>query len=181
MTLHYERFPKLWILGAILASVAVLILAGCGASSAEPPSTASAPARASVPTADAESDGDAVNGGGLKRTSQGGNVTVEVTWDKASASSGNSLRFTAVMDTHSVDLDSIDLSKQAVLRNESGTEVAPQSWDAPKGGHHRSGTLVFPATVNGNPLIGPQTTYIEVIVRDVAGIKERSFKWETGS
>lgn len=174
------RFPKRAILAAILLAAMSFVVAGCGASSAGTSSTTATPARASIPATDATAGSDAANG--LKRTSTGGNVTVDISWEKElTTSSDQTLRFKTVLDTHSFDLDTVDLSKQAVLRNDSGQEVRPERWDAPKGGHHRSGTLVFPATVAGAPLIGPQTKYIEVVVRDVAGVKERSLKWETGS
>lgn len=82
------------------------------------------------------------------------------------------------MDTHAVDLDGYDLGQLAVLRTDGGREVRPSGWDAPKGGHHRSGTLTFPATAaDGSPLIGPTTRAIELVIRDVGGVPERRFRW----
>ena len=51
--------------------------------------------------------------------------------------------FAVAMDTHSVDLDGYDLSTLVVLQTGDGRETMPVSWDAPKGGHHRKGKLVF--------------------------------------
>ena len=65
-----------------------------------------------------------------------------------------------------------------MLRAEGGREVAPSGWDAPKGGHHREGTLTFPAAAaDGAPVIGPDTRAVELVVRDVAGVPERRFQW----
>jgi hypothetical protein len=86
------------------------------------------------------------------------------------------LAFKVAMDTHSVDLDGFDLMKLALLRTDTGVEVAPTGWDAPNGGHHREGKLSFPATVGGRPLLDETARGVTVIVRDVAS-PERKFEW----
>jgi len=110
---------------------------------------------------------------------EGGSVTIEVKWPAVQAAD-DALPFAATMDTHSVDLDKIDLSKLATLRNDKGQQVAPTSWEAPAGGHHRSGTLVFPATDSGKALVDPGTKYVELVIRDLAGVKERVLRWSLG-
>lgn len=108
---------------------------------------------------------------------QAGNVTIEVTWE-ANQASKDSLRFAVVMDTHSVDLDKYDMAKLATLRTDRGGQAAPTTWEGPPGGgHHRTGTLVFPAAEGGKPLIGPDTKYVEVTIRDIANVKERVLRW----
>jgi hypothetical protein len=83
------------------------------------------------------------------------------------------------MDTHSVDLDAVDLGRSAVLRVDQGREVPPTGWDAPKGGHHREGKLTFPDKgADGAPLIGPDTWVVELVIRDVAGVPERTLRWD---
>lgn len=140
--------------------LSVVVLAACGTSSATP---------ATEQTQDVESRDDAT------QTSDAGRVTVKVTW--TGAASG--IAFRVIMDTHSVDLDGYDLQQLAVLRTDQGLESQPSGWDAPKGGHHREGTLTFPATTaDGTPLIGPSTGTIELLIRDVAGVPERSFRWQ---
>lgn len=108
--------------------------------------------------------------------SKGGNITVQVTWEGGQGGS-DALPFAVAMDTHSVNLDPYDLAKLAILRNDKGWQVAPIAWDAPPGGHHRSGKLVFPAAVDGIPLIEMDTKYVEIVIRDVAGVKERVLRW----
>jgi hypothetical protein len=153
------------VLPGLLLAVS-LALAACGQAVPGQPATAApvaSPAGSPAPMA-----------GSATRISEGGQVTVEVTWGGPSAGPV----FTVVLDTHAVDLDGYDLRALAVLRTDDGREVAPSGWDAPRGGHHREGELTFPVTAaDGTPVIGPGTRAIEVLVRDVAGIPERSFRW----
>ena len=108
------------------------------------------------------------------QVSEAGQVKLTITWLGATAGPV----FTVVMDTHSVDLDGYDLSQLTVLRTNDGQEARPSGWDAPSGGHHRSGTLTFPTTrADGTPIIESTTRTLELIIRDVAGVPERSFQW----
>lgn len=116
-------------------------------------------------------------GTGLAQTeatqvSEGDQVTIKATWQGPTAGPV----FTVVLDTHSVNLDTIDLLQLAVLRIDQVQEVQPIAWEAPAGGHHREGTLTFPAT-DGSPLIGPDTQLLELVIRDVAGLPERVLQW----
>lgn len=111
---------------------------------------------------------------GMTRTSEGGQVTIKVTWQGRNVGPV----FIVEMDTHAVDLDSYDLRQLAVLRPDQGQEIQPNEWNAPTGGHHRTGTLTFPViTASGTSVIGPNTHTIELIIRNVSGIPERSFQW----
>ncbi|NOZ26654.1 MAG: hypothetical protein GXP39_01195 [Chloroflexi bacterium] len=104
------------------------------------------------------------------RISDAGRVTVEIAplnLDRPEST----LHFRVAMNTHSVELD-YDLTQLAVLRTDRGDEVAPVRWDGARGGHHVSGVLYFP-TID---LDGAQ--WIEVVIRDVAGIPERVFRWD---
>jgi hypothetical protein len=111
---------------------------------------------------------------GATQTNEGGQVMIAATWQ----GSGAPTVFNIAMNTHAVALDSYDLKQFAVLRVDGGREVLPTSWDAPKGGHHRSGTLTFPATDgDGKPLMASGTRTIELIIRNVAGVPERVLAW----
>lgn len=110
----------------------------------------------------------------MTQTNEGGQVTIQVTWQGRSAGPV----FHVAMDTHAVDLDGYDLRQLAVLRTDQGQEIQPTRWDAPTGGHHRSGTLSFPTTLSdGTPLIGSTTRSLELVIRNVAGVPERTFRW----
>jgi hypothetical protein len=84
------------------------------------------------------------------------------------------------MDTHSVPLDSYPIEKLALLRNDAGDTVSALGWGNPQGsGHHRSGLLTFPAASGqGRALIGPETRYVELILKDLAGLPERTLRWD---
>ncbi len=103
-----------------------------------------------------------------------GPVTVRVTWDGPAGG----LTFRVAMDTHSVDLDGYDLKRLAALRTERGAAVPPATWDAPPGGHHREGSLVFPDRLpDGTPVLAPGTRAVTLVVREVGGVPERAFTW----
>lgn len=108
------------------------------------------------------------------QTNDGGQVTVKVTWQGKNVGP----MFALEMDTHAVDLDRYNMRQLAILRTDQGQELAATMWNAPMGGHHRSGTLSFPTTfADGTPVIGPNTHKLTLIIRNVAGIPERMFQW----
>lgn len=154
--LSSQRFPRSLLIGlgvAVLVGAALLALA---LFLAQPQPALPAPT------------------GELSQVSEGGEVTVKATWlaDQASPT------FAVALDTHSVALDGYDLRTLAVLRAD-GREVAPSSWEAPAGGHHRSGTLTFPATAaDGSPLITAQTRQIELVLRGIGDVPERILTWQ---
>jgi len=85
--------------------------------------------------------------------------------------SGKSAKFEIRMNTHSGDL-SQDMVSVSTLKDDSGREYRPVEWQgSPPGGHHRTGVLEFPV-LNGN------TKYVTLVIRDVASISERIFKWD---
>ncbi len=84
--------------------------------------------------------------------------------------SGKSAKFEIRMNAHSGDL-SQDLVSVSTLKDDNGREYRPVDWQgAPPGGHHRTGVLEFPA-LNGN------TKSVTLVIRDVANVPERVYKW----
>lgn len=108
--------------------------------------------------------------GPITQRSEGGDVTVEATW----AGPGSEARFDVKLDTHSVDLDALDLA-DAVLRNDLGDTLTARRWDAPKGGHHRVGVLTFEGDAAG--LLG-DARWIELVITGVGGVRERVLRWD---
>ena len=140
----------------LLVAVGVVVaLAAC--------STATSPA----------SSASAVPIGGTTVTSADGPVTVSATW----AGGSKPLVFDVKLDTHSVDLDAVDLSS-AVLRNDRGQALDATSWQAASGGHHRQGSLGFGA--DGAAFIAG-SKWIELVIRDVGGVPERTLRWTVGA
>jgi hypothetical protein len=109
---------------------------------------------------------------GSVQSSTGGAVTIDVEWVSVDDAS---LVFKVAMNTHSVDLDQYDLSRLAILQDDAGNEYHPISWDSAPGGHHRRGTLTFPVP---DSLTRGKARYIEMVIRDVAAVKERVLRWK---
>lgn len=158
----------------ILLSISLLaILAACGSVTANPAATASPPATAGPPplpaaSLDGQSGAPAVDAP-MEQSDEGGGVTVKATWVGSTAG----IAFEVALDTHSVDLDGLDL-RDATLKNGKGGTIADPVWDADKGGHHRSGRLTF----QGDPgTFLASTDWIELLVPDLAGVPVRTLRW----
>lgn len=77
--------------------------------------------------------------------------------------------FQVRLNTHSVEL-SQDLTKVATLSDDLGNKYQPSSWKgSPPGGHHRSGTLSFPA-------LNAKAAKVTLVLRNI-GTAKRSFAW----
>lgn len=112
--------------------------------------------------------------GDLVRTDEQGAVVVQVTPVNL-ANPGEAIEFEVELNTHSVDL-SMDLGPLATLTTDNGKTVQASLWDAPKGGHHVSGKLIFPATVEGQPVLeGGQK--LTLTIKDLDA-PERVFSWD---
>jgi hypothetical protein len=114
-------------------------------------------------------DGHAAGPPGLTRTNTVGDVTVKVTYLNPQATAD--AQFDIALDAHSVDLDAYDLSVLSVLRDEAGKKYHPTRVVIKGSGHHRQITLVFP-----KPSLDAKK--LELIIHYLAGVKERSFRWD---
>ena len=121
--------------------------------------------------------GELIVEGQKTQSHQANNVTIEATPQGNLATGGKDLVFDVVLDTHSVDLDKYDLVALTVLRDSQGREFKPVSWNAPKGGHHRSGLLTFSAD---QPISQAGIKYVELSVRDIASASHL-LRWELWS
>lgn len=100
----------------------------------------------------------------------GGGVTVAATLLKDQA---EATAIKLVLDTHSANLDGYKFEAIASLRDDSGKTYPVEAVEqASGGGHHRQAVLRFGR-------VNPQAGSIELIVKDVAGVKERIFRWTT--
>ena len=159
------RRPTLLLLP--LAAVALLV-AACGGTTT-PASTGTS----ATPGGSATGTGTTAAQASGTRTSEGGQVTVAATW--GGPASGAS--FEVTLDTHSVDLDALDLS-DAVLRNDRGETLAARPWPAPKGGHHRAGTLAFDGD---QARFFAGAGWVELVLTGIGDLPERTLRWEIGS
>jgi len=85
------------------------------------------------------------------------------------------LKFEVALETHSVDL-SMDLADLATLTTDTGLTVQAIEWDAPRGGHHVSGTLSFPSSVEGKAIL-EGASKLTLTIKDVDA-PERAFAWD---
>lgn len=157
-----RRFP--------LVLVAVAVVGGCNATVAGGSPAAASPSVGSTANASPAVTSVAA---GAQQTNDGGGVTLMATWAGPSAGAA----FTVSLDTHSVDLDGLDLAA-ATLRNDRGEQLTGGAWDAPKGGHHRTGTLRFAGDAVA---LLARATWIELLVPGVGGVPERVLRWQVGT
>lgn len=80
---------------------------------------------------------------------------------------GNNI-FDIKIDTHSGSLD-YDMVQLSYIRDNKGNIIKPDSWKGGIGGHHIEGTLKFQKFDDNNGF--------ELIIQDIAGVKERVLKW----
>lgn len=97
--------------------------------------------------------------------SSAGNVTVIVT--PITLKPGSPAAFDVTFETHSVELD-FDVEGVAGLTDTQGATYKPAWKGDPPGGHRRRGTLTFPTPLT-------QATRVTLILKDIAGIPERTF------
>lgn len=103
---------------------------------------------------------------GAKQAVSGGGVTVTVT---LLSKPGDAPTFQVSLDTHSVNLDTYRFEEIVRLRDGRGGELMPTAVEgAEGGGHHRKATIRFAWP-------GPKS--LEVVVKGVAGVPERVFRW----
>lgn len=88
---------------------------------------------------------------------------------------GESLKFNIVLSTHSIDL-SMDLAATATLSTDTGATVKSTLWDAPRGGHHVEGKLIFPATQDGKSIL-EGAGKLTLTITNVDALT-RTFEWE---
>lgn len=113
----------------------------------------------------AESLGAAATG--ATETVSGGGVTVKATY---LAQTAHESRFSVVLDTHSANLEMYDLKALSVLRDDTGMAMQPTRAENKGSGHHREIILTFPRP-------STERKWLELVIKDIAGVKERIFRW----
>ena len=106
----------------------------------------------------------------LTKTSEAGDVTVDVTYLNPGE---DNPAFNIKLDTHSLDLDQYKLEAIVFLRDETGKEYANPVVESPSGsGHHRSGVVRFKGVDIS------RAAAIELVIKDMAGTQERIFRFD---
>lgn len=102
------------------------------------------------------------------QTVSGGGVSVAVTYVNPRAN--EAARFQVALNTHTVALEGYDLKTLALMRDGAGKTYTPTKVENKGGGHHRQVTLTFPK-------IPQDSKRVEVIIKGIGGVKERSYRW----
>ncbi len=106
----------------------------------------------------------------LSQQVAGGGVTVAATLLK---DQGETTTIKLVLDTHSANLDGYNFEAIATLRDDTGKTYPVELVEKASGsGHHREAVLRFGK-------LSPPAKTVELIVKDVAEVKERIFRWNT--
>ena len=155
---------KRFLLSAIL--ILSLVLSACSASST-PPQTDPQPDAASTDSSSPSNDS-------AMRIDQQGAIIIEITPINLDSPT-DTFEFDVVMTTHSIDLI-MDLAKLSTLTTDTGVSVEAAIWDAPLGGHHVEGKLIFPTTKDGKPILEGATKLTLTIINVDA--PTRIFEWE---
>lgn len=125
------------------------------------------------------------------RTHSGGGVEVTATYAPPEyfvlakdAAGGRKYRpeaqivFLLAFDTHAGDLTQFNVVRNIRLRTGADKEYRPVRWEATSdASHHRSGALIFPATMGGVRILRPGVTAITLVISNLAGVPRRTMKW----
>lgn len=109
------------------------------------------------------------DGAAITAEAQAEGVTAKVTYNNPGQATPV---FNVVLDTHSAELDQYKFEDIVVLRDQAGKEHKPAVTSSKGSGHHREATLEF----KGAQLSGAD--YIELVIKGVAGVPERVFKFD---
>ncbi|RJP50622.1 MAG: hypothetical protein C4557_09365 [Anaerolineaceae bacterium] len=151
-----------------------LILSACSATKTLRQAQDDAPPQSDIEPDPASTNESTPNLDSATRTDAQGAIIFEVTPPDYTVSA-DTLAFDIVLTTHSIDL-SMDLATVSTLSTDTGITVPSALWDAPRGGHHVEGKLIFPAMVDEKPILEGATKLILTII-DVDA-PSRVFEWE---
>jgi len=93
--------------------------------------------------------------------------------------------FRVKIETHTVNILEYDVATRSVLIDDKGKQYKAIGWkELPSpmpmmASHHRLGILFFPKVdEKGRPVMGKQTGWVEVVMKNLGEVKERRFRWE---
>ncbi|MGE5643060.1 MAG: hypothetical protein ACM3Y8_08600 [Byssovorax cruenta] len=166
----------------LLILTLTLILAACASPQATPAPSTSVPAAVSNSVATPTDDPallptlfpNTAGSDEMTRMDEQGAVIFEVT-PLNLGTPVDTLDFDVAMNTHSIDL-SMDLAVLSTLTTDTGITIPATKWDGAPGGHHVSGTLIFPAMQDGKSIIEGSSRLTLTIVNVDA--PARVFEWE---
>jgi len=160
-------------LALVVVVLAILLLAGCAGQQSDGETRPSVSTPQPSPST-TETGQPSTSGWDLSsRRNDAGRVVIDVQPQKLDDDQ-ETWEFAVALNTHSVNLD-FDMTEVSVLRCDQDQEYTPTVWEGSgPGGHHRSGVLKFAA-------LDHSTSFVEIVIRHVAEVPERVFRWDVPS
>jgi len=89
--------------------------------------------------------------------------------------------FKILLSTHSYDINERELNKKLTVKINDlvidNVDIIKWLPDGMTEGHHVSGNILIPKLLDGKDLSKTEIRNIEILMNDVAGAKQRTFKW----
>lgn len=117
---------------------------------------------------------------GLSKFNGEGSVQVNAVLEKASESNQQYITINVELNTHSVNLDAFEFSKNVSFITSEGIKLDKEIlWTKTGGGgHHYSGSYKIPKQVNGKTIVDAKTKFIELNIQKLDNVVNRSFRWD---
>ncbi|MGO1712451.1 MAG: hypothetical protein ACTH0B_02940, partial [Senegalia sp. (in: firmicutes)] len=113
------------------------------------------------------------------RSNRGGSVDIAIVLKNIVEDNDENLIFELMLNTHSVDLESVEYENLVNLKTDKINVDEGFSWQLTEGsGHHLSGELKLPKTYKGQNIIDNDTEFVEIEIKDLGGVESRKFLWE---
>lgn len=108
-----------------------------------------------------------------------GAVDIEVQFYNEEIPSLEDWIFMIDMDTHSVDLDQIDLEKSVYFMDDNGN-IINEGFKARKSGsgHHISQYIELPKQINGEETIKSDFTSFKMVFLNIDGVEKSELEWD---
>ncbi len=128
--------------------------------------------------------------GGLVRTDSLGNTPVAVAWLtpeylRTSPQAGLNfdpqryLLFQIALYSRDLKMSAWDLKGMIYLRDGSSKEYGSPAWIPTDHGERKAGLAAFPSRdARDKPVPARGSKSMEIVIRDLGGVKERAFRWE---
>lgn len=116
----------------------------------------------------------------LFRVDTQGDVALGITFLNPQEEDEDYLNFEIMLDTHSMDLDEYNLGEISTLFIGDEIKITEGiKWEVDTGsGHHILGYLQVPRKYKGEAIDYLEANFVELEIKELAGIASRKFKWE---
>lgn len=107
---------------------------------------------------------------GFTQELRSGGVTAKVTYKNPGENKPPV--FKVALDSHDINFDIYDFDKIILLRDDAGRQYSPDIMSTSGSGQHRGATIEFKSADI------PSAKFIELVLKGVAGVEERVFRFD---